>query len=326
MLAFAPALIIQQPVDKPTLELYQQRFVLRTPSELLRVPLVENKELPPAVMYRRGDAYAVWDERGLTARNAKWSFTTRMPEIVTSAKLFSRAEILENNRLVQQGTRTIDATALSGSMRVGSNAYFLLRWDASNSVPWCEVLVSVDLSLPKPKPRLVGRYTGLSASRDQIGDRLFILNSKLSVVTATDADWGLAAYDVPQESFGYKKFGDKLVQFWQTSNLAGYYVERNTGSGSAAGSIDLNKGTKRELWNAPGLASFVDTSKPELLISTGKKSQAYWSTTGAVTDIPSNTVMKRAGKYIIAWSPADKPSQATAYDPSGWKVVATWKK
>jgi hypothetical protein len=326
MLVFAPALIHQQPVDKPTLELYQQRFVLRTSTELLRVPILENPELPPAVMYRRGDAYAVWDERGLTIRNDDWSYITRMPEIATSPKLFTRAEILENNRLAKDGTRTLEATSLSGSMRIGPNAYFLLRWDSNNGTPWNEALVSVDLTLPKPKARLVGKFNGISSSREQLGDKLFILSGKLSVVTSNNQDWGVSSYDPEQESFSFRKLGTLLESFKQTSNLSGYFVERRQGSGTLAGSVEFSSGARREIWSTAGTATFVDTQSPEILMSTGQKTQLYWPESGSTVEVPDKSVVKRLGKYVVVWSPSEKPTQATAFIPEGWKVIATWKR
>ena len=169
LLPLAPPI---QAVDAPTLEYYQDHFVVRRGVEAWRVPAHPPATRPVlAVAFRRNQNYAVWDERGLTIRRGEQVRHTFLPDVPTSPRLFEREEILNTVELIRAGKRKRDADSLSGAMRIGNDAFFLVRWEEDGK-PWTEALVSVDLSASSLQPKVLGRFEGVSVAYRPIDDRL----------------------------------------------------------------------------------------------------------------------------------------------------------
>ncbi len=324
--AFATTLFSQQPVDKPTLELYQQRFVFRTGKEVVRVPLVETIENPPAIMFRRDDNYAVWDERGLTARSGEWSFTSRLTEFPTSSRFFPRNEILQTMEKVKRGTRTLEVSAISGAKRFGNKSYFLARWDDSNGKPWQEALVVIDLDTPKPKPRIVGRFEGQSMADRPVDDEIVLRDDGLEVVAQSPKGWGIARFDPKSETFSFRELGDTLQNFLPLTPKAGLFVETTSYGTMIAGEIELASGNRKLIFQGRGPARFVDTQTPRLLLATGRGGSLLVNgSTGLEATVPQTEQVRRIGKYVFAWSPALEPTSARVYDSTQWSLLASWK-
>ena len=324
--ALATTLLAQQPVDKPTLELYQGRFVIRSGNDVLRVPLQTFSELPASVMFRRDDVYAVWDERGLTTRKGSWSFTTTFKEFPTSSRFFKREEVLETLGLVRRGRRSLDASGISGAKRLGNRAYFLVRWDESSGTPWHEALVTVDLTSTRPKPQVTGRFEGMSLGRGGIDDRLFLREEAIEAIVQNDRGWGVGRYDPKLESFGYRDLGEKVQSYTPLTSDTGLYIEETSYGLTSAGEINLGSGDKHLLFEGRGAARFTDTLKPRLLVGNGPTGRMLANTeTGAVTLIGNSDEVRRAGKLVLVWSPASSPKSARLLSPERWEEVASWK-
>jgi hypothetical protein len=326
LFALTVAAVVAQPVDKPTLELYQQRFVVRSGNEVLRVPIeVRPPEPPPAVMFRRDDTYAVWDERGMTVRSGDWSFTTRLEEVSVSPRIQRREEILRTLDLERQGLRSTSARAISGSRRLGNHAYFLVRWDDALGQPWLEALVSIDMAAFRPKPVLVGRLDGLSLATEPIDDKVFVLGDRLAVVTRGPEAWGVATYRPSSEEVRFQPQGKELLGFWPRTNREGLFVERAANGTTLAGGIDLDTGARRVMYQGLGSARFIDTATPEVLIlGTPAGRMAYYVPTGGSVPLGDLSELRRVGPWIIAWGPERTPTRAALFRPEGWERVVEW--
>jgi hypothetical protein len=324
--ALATTLLAQQPVDKATLELYQQRFVIRTANEVVRVPIRSILEEPPAVMFRRDDHYAVWDERGLTSRAGSWSFGTRLREFPTSSRFFKREEILQTVDLAKRGVRSLEASSVSGAKRLGNNAYFLVRWDDSSGKPWQEALVALALDGPKPKPRVIGRFEGLTLSSRSIDDKMSLRDGGLEVIAQAKDAWGVSRFDPKSEEFSFRGLGDKLQSYLSLSSAKGLFSESTAFGTCMVGEIDLGDGTRKLLYQGRGAARFVDKLTPRIIVATTPGGRILVNAaTGAEVSIGSSDEVARAGKYVVTWSPSDSPKQARAFDPQRWTEIARWK-
>ncbi len=324
--ALATTLLAQQPVDKPTLELYQQRFVFRTAKEVVRIPLSSVIESPPAALFRRDDNYAVWDERGLTARSGAWSFTTQLTELPTSSRFYNRDEILQTMDLVRRGVRTLQATGVSGARRLGNKAYFLARWDDVSGKAWEEALTSIDLDGPKPKPKVIGRFEGRSLATRPIDDDLALREGGLEVVTQSTKGWGVARFDPNQEIFSFRQLGDKIQSYVPLTATSGLFVESTPYGTTLAGEIDLVTGKRKLLFQGRGPARFVDGGTPRILIATSPMGRILVNTaTGAETGIGSNDEVRRSASYVVVWSPASVPAIARIFNAERWTELATWR-
>lgn len=324
--ALATTLLTQQPVDKPTLELYQERFVVRTAKEVIRVPLREVVEPPASVMFRRDDHYAVWDERGLTARSGDWSFTSRLSEFPTSSRFFDREQILETAAQVKKGIRKFDASGISGAKRLGNKAYFLVRWVDSSAKTWLEALVAVPLDVPKPKPQVVGLFEGMSLADRLIDDRLFLREEGLEAVVQSPTNWGVARFDPKLETFSFRPMGDKLQSYLSLTSSRGLFVESTSFGTTIAGEIELKEGTRKLLFQGRGVARFLDAVNPLVIVATSPPGRLLFNaSTGAQVLIGASDEVRRAGRFVLTWTPPGIPKSARLLEPTRWIESAVWK-
>jgi hypothetical protein len=279
-----------------------------------------------AVSFRRNENYAVWDERGLTIRRGDRVKSSYLPDIPTSPRAHSREEILKTIELLRQGKRERNAAALSGAMRIGNDAFFLLRWESSEGKPWTEALVKVDLSADDLQPKFLGRYEGLSVAYRPIDDRLFRLNGLPAVVTKTGDSWGVGTFDLKTQKFGYHPLGSKLASLLPLGHDRALFVETTSYGTTTGGEVDLESGLRSERFETRGNGRFVDAEQPWLMVTsraTGAKVRN--GETGAETTVPIGAGVRRAGKYVVVFTPYARPTQATVYDPERWTKLAEWK-
>lgn len=316
-----------QTVDAPTLEYYQEHFVVRLGVQAWRVPAQPPEPRPIlSVAFRRNENYAVWDERGLTIRRGDQAKSTYLPDIPTSPRAFPREEILKTIDLISQGKRERNAAALSGAMRIGNDAFFLLRWESSEGKPWTEALVKVDLSADDLQPKFLGRYEGLSVAYRPIDDRLFRLNGDPAVITKTGGTWGVGTFDLKTQKFGFRPLGGKLASLMPLGHERALFVENTSYGTTTGGEIDLDSGLRQERFETRGNGRFVDAEQPWLMVtSRATGARARNGETGAETDIPLGAGVRRAGKYVVVFTPYARPTKATVYDPERWTKLAEWK-
>jgi hypothetical protein len=319
---------VSQQVDKITLQVYQETFVARKGSVAFRTPLKAIAALPVTnVAFRRNETFAVWDERGLSLRHDKKLFTTKLPGLPVSPKLFSRDEILSNLRDFKSGHRTREADALSGAKRLGKDVYFLVRWDDSVGRPWLEALMRVDLTSNSPRPELVGKFEGISLGSKSIDDRLMILGTKLAILGRSGKNWNLDTYDPETGQFESDKLGDTLVAFALDSPGTGVFVEQTPYGTSRSGTVDLAEGSRRGVTESPGFTRFLDSKHPLLFIERRPTGSVLANgDTGALLSLDEDSGVARLGPYTVVWSPKVNPVKADLYDPERWEPVATWMK
>lgn len=313
-------------VDAPTLEFYQGNFVIRRPGLVRRIPID-----PPhptdrlVVAFRRNESYAVWDDRGLTMRHGSRSHSTRLGDFAVSPKLFPKDELVRTISLIRSGRRRRDAAALSGAVRLGPSAYFLPRWEDRGGASWAEALVEAPLGGKELWPKAVGRFEGLSLGYKPIDDRLFVLGSRLAIVSRRSDSWGVATYDPSKKEFGYSALGGGLRSYLSTGRQTGLFVEKTTYGTTVAGEVDLGSEVRKPLFEARENARFLDAVRPYLVIASSEDGSRLLNTeTGGEVPIGKGAGVARAGSEVLVWFPADKPRLATLYRPERWSVVARW--
>lgn len=316
-----------QTVDKPTLQYYQQTFVIRQQDDVLRIPLVQPVlKIKLYVAFRKNDGFAVWDDRGLTVRRGPRAVSTRLPAIAVSPKVFSREEIRSTLRSIQAGERTKDAGGLSGAKRIGTDAYFLVRWEDQEKKPWAEALVKVDLSATKPEPELVGRFEGLSSASKPIDDELSVVGNKLAIVSHRDDTWGLATYDPESRTFDYTALGDSLVDYLPVSPTQGLFIERTSYKTSIVGRIDLSTKSRSVLYEGREKLRLIDSTNPPIVLASKPgTTKLINAETGVVRSLPYQLECRRAGADVICWTPAETPQAVWLISPASWEIRARWR-
>jgi hypothetical protein len=308
----------------PSLELRGRDFIIRENGKTSRISAEMSKvRHPDRAIYRKDASFAVWDSRGLTIRKDGKTRTTRLPDIALTPKLFSRDEILHTKDLIASGERSKNASALSGSRRMGDSVYFLVRWDDSAGKPWMEALVQVDLVSPGLDSKLLGRFDGLTLAKEQVDDRLFVLeNNPASVTSRPDGTWGVSSVDTGNDSFSYKPAGQGLAVFWHLSPKT-ILAEEHTSYGSKTlARVDLATGTRRVVQEFRGQASVVSPEKPLVMrFSTPEGEFLRNIDAGSELKIKTTTGAKAAGGFIVIW-PGNEPSKALMYEPERFNRVA----
>ena len=327
-----PALILIQikpkPVDKYTLDYFQQNFVVRKAENVVRVPLRLALPKPLAsIMYRRDQCFAVWDDRGLTLRRGDKVSSTHLDYIPTSPKVFPRAEILRLLPKFKSGERRKVASSLAGSCRIGNNVFFLVRWEDKEYKPWLETLIKVDLAAEKLKPEYMGKLDRFTLATKQIDDRLYASGDNLFAITSDNGRWGVSRFDPKDGSkLESTELGEGLDSILTGPTGYAYVVEKTEYGSRVAARINLNRETRKDLIEAPSKMKFIDATLPELIVINGPTGQVLHNgETGADLILPPSAAVRRAGKQVVVWSPFDNPKNATLYDPARWEAIATWR-
>ncbi|MBS1717256.1 MAG: hypothetical protein JSS72_05955 [Armatimonadetes bacterium] len=288
------------------------------------VPAGGKPDANPHVAYRRDQNWAVWDARGLTVRVGSLVRSSHLGELAVSPKLTPREEIRKNLSRFKDGSRTKDASAISGSLRVGNAAYFLVRWDGKDHKPWLEALVRVDLTEKKPTWSLVGKFEGLTTSDKFIGNQLAANGESLTTCTQTADGWGIASYDPAEKKFGFKKVGKELVQFAPgTAPTHACYVEKSGYGTLVGGGLNLTSGVRTRLVESPGKLEAIDGLAPSVfLIDSASGRVLANGVSGAQMRLDADTKITRTPFGILAWQGA--PSSASLYESSRWRALAQW--
>lgn len=307
-----------------SLNYFQGLFIIRKGEDTTQVSLEETVSKPPLyVAYRKNDAWAVWDDRGLTIRKGKRVFSTKLPEISTSPKLQTREQLVETVDLIKNGKRSTEARALSGSKRIGSEIYFLMRWMDSEGKTWLEALVGVNLDEEKPIPRLLGKFEGLSLASAEIDDKLMLHKDALGILTRKGEEWGESIYAPGGKVFSYRKLGYGLKNFKLVSGQTGEFVDTAKYGATLAGRIALTDGRRDELIETRGKVTLVGSSVA--LIENKGKAALRNLITGAEIGLEAGSHYRVAPQGLLVYYGDTRPTKAYLYNTSDWSVLASWK-
>lgn len=328
-----PFSIVQQTNPPPTLELFQQTFVLRSGETVYRVPLDLAKPKPRlAMVFRQNRTFAVWDERGLSIRSGKRLYTTKLPELAVTPRLFTKPEITKTLALIASGNRTRTASALSGCRRVGHIAYFVARWEERGGRPWLEALVAVDLAKPEPRPKLLGRFQGFTLAREPIDDKLFAFdrtpgNPVIAAIVRSGADWGSASFSQTANEFAFRSLGSNLIATATLAPTTVAFLERTAYGSTLLGTVDMRKRVRRDVCEDRGAARLLDGASPILEVVNWKGSfKLRNAESGALVDVPPGSTARRTALGVLVWTPTTDPSSATLFDLDRLSSIATWKR
>lgn len=320
------ALLIAATQAQVSLQYYQGSFFIRNGALILPVQAQTKPDRADFVRFRRGDTYTVWDKRGLAIRAGHWVYDTRLKEIAVSPKLFNKQEIVDTLARAKTGVRGLEADSLAGAMRLGKEVYLLPRWIDKRGYTWLEALVKVDLSLPKPKPQLVGRFPGVSLANGSIDTRLFPLGEQVAVIVRKGTQWGVSTYDPLTEDFLYTQLGERLRAYAHLENKTVAYVEAEDAGMSRVGVADLQSTNRNDMLEDRGGIRLLDDQRPLCaVVSTDNRVTLRNLQTSAAIDLPSDAMVRRTALGVLAWWPKEKPKHAVVLEPSRWEGLGNWE-
>jgi hypothetical protein len=277
-----------------------------------------NEKPVPHVAYRRDDAWAVWDDRGLTVRRGKKVSSTKLGEIAVSPRAFSRDDIVRNLDLFQKGKRKKEADSLSGSLKFGTKCFFMPRWTSKEGDSWLEALVMVDLADEVPKPVFVGRFKGLTTSYRPIDEKLFFVKDKVAAITNEGETWGLSTFDQGATKFDFSPLGSNLMSYYR----GGFFLEQTSYGTQIVGQIDLNSGLRKNLFETRSKMIAIKDGSPFAVVRERGNTIVKNLRTGGQITHSANTYVTSLDNYVLVWT-RDRRTTAWLYDPAQWTQVAT---
>lgn len=294
-------------------------------SAILDAP--EPKKWPEKrLMFRKDDAYAVWDARGLTTRNGAWVHSSQLTEIPVSPKIFTKDEIVQTNLLVQGGQRKRAASHLLGALRDGTKVYLLLRWDETDGNPWLEAVSVVDLADERPKSRLVGRFPGFSLDLRPGENRFFLREGKISVWMQAEEYWGLGTLETETEAFDSVRVGSQLESIGLANDKLGWFVERTEHPSQVLGRFHTSLLHRRDLVETRGTVRLMDPRTPWIVVIHDDPGVFLQNLeTGARMRLPADPGFRWTAFGVLVWSPRAKPVSATLYEPGRWSRLGVLK-
>jgi hypothetical protein len=322
---------VPQGQSAPAIAFKNDAFTLKSGPKTESVPLRLEPQEPPAkwpperLLFRKDAAYAVWDSRGLAVRQKDWVYLTKLAEVPTSPRIFSREEILETKARLERGERKLEASGLSGGYRDGNHVFLLARWDERDGKPWLEALFRVDLTEPKPKPKLLGKFAGLSLDLRPGRSRLFPRDGKPAIWMRGETEWGLGIFDPGRTTFEARRVGGELETAEIVEGRIGWCIERTDHPSRIFSRWDTATLSKRELLETRGRVRLLGPGEPWIAV-VNEDGGAFLHNveTGARLRLPRDPGFRQTTFGVLVWTPANRPSSARLFEPSRFDELAAW--
>lgn len=283
------------------------------------------RSLPDSVAYNVGSKYAVWDRRGLTVRFGSKVVNSRFPDFPTHPKFFNRNEIRENLKLLRSGLFTRNASALSGSTKIGNRVYFLVRWtQRGSSAPWIEAIVEVDFEAKNPEMRLIQRLIGTTVAEGQVDSELFTQGNKLGALVRTKSEWGYASVNPKSGITAFVPLGKNLVSYRRLFGTVVAFVERTPQNTYVVGRTELGNQFRRDLMETTQTVYLLPSPSPLLAVLREGKDRVIRNVdTGAEAPLPREVTLYRGREGVLVVD-AGRAAKYLAFDRLN--ELASWKK
>jgi hypothetical protein len=303
-------------------------FTIKDGSDAIEIPLSAAEPREPLradrLNLRLGDTLITFDKRGLGIQYGSKGGFTKLAYVATSPLLFDAEEIERTKRLISEGRRSADVSALSGFEVVNDRIFLLMRWDGADDDPWLEALIDLDTSGDAPKVGVISRFGGFSFAKGPVSDELYSRDTRL--FTPLRATFGLALglYDTAGATKRFVNLGgavDSCIPLGQN-----FLTTTKTSYGmTSIGYID----TKSERWRAVFETRGLLLPTPldsAIRVKEGGFSFLFDVETGAKSPLSATTAVAKTPYGILVWDPADKPTTATLREQGTLLPLAEWKK
>lgn len=314
----------------PNLAFQDDTFVIQSSRVRHEVHLGSTET--PVFALSHNDRWVVWDNRGLVVRDGEWVFATRLEEVATTPRLFSRDEIVANLARFESKERTRAAAGLVGHEFVGDTLYLEAQWRSKSGEVWNEALVRVDLSRRRPKPELLGRFPGRSAPDAPDRDTLLSGPGGLMSLRVVEKAWGAATW-APADDLAepgieseFKPVGENLLSYrWVREGRVLLFVERTLYGTSLVGRADVTTQTRAPLADIRGQVTLMSARPGIVRIADRTGFRLRSLETGAELHVAAASAEARSTPLgVLVWTPTANPAQAALYEPDRWRGVASW--
>lgn len=276
------------------------------------------------IVHKSGERFAVWDERGITVRDGDHVVSARLEDAALSPRLFSREDILKARDLIDSGRRQKKPANLAGTLLAGTVAYFLPRWEDVDGKPWLEALYSVDLSQPRPVPKLEGKFEGFTVTPGREG--LGLYDGSVFAITRSGERWGYSFFVPSTGGFGYLAKGSRAETVARLSNTTALVVEQSEYGTHLVKRFHLPSGTSRLAAEVRGIVKLVSASPPVIDVDGPQGRILRNLDSGAERAQARGTPVVGIAGHVLVWTPRENPDLGILYNPADWSKVAEWKR
>ncbi|HMS54267.1 MAG TPA: hypothetical protein PKA27_02610 [Fimbriimonadaceae bacterium] len=276
------------------------------------------------VVYRKDDAFVVWDSRGLTIRKGKKTFTTRFEDAALSPKLWTAEEIAGIKQRIAGKEAKREVSELIASLRIGDEVVCVVRWNDSKGVSWADVAYRASLTDESVKPALIGKWPGrLAKTTPQRATLSFVGSEVLGVTRLTDNKWGVGRVNLLDGSTSAVDIGEGLLVATQINRRLALVVEQASGRVKRLVRVDLFDSKRRDLLESTGSLGVLTVETNSFCVNRlGERQTVHDLQTGQTLDTPTGSKVAGALGGLLVYG----PTKATLFDPKRMEVMATWVK
>ncbi|MBS1704427.1 MAG: hypothetical protein JST40_01025 [Armatimonadetes bacterium] len=320
------SLLSAQP-DIASLSYKTGNFTIKSEGITLVVPLKEQTPIAPkAFRFEDGSLKVAWTNGKMTVQRGKYERTTNFVDVPTSPRLFSKEQIRETIRAVENGERPLGASAVVGHELVGDTLYFLMRWADKTKKPIFEALISLDLTLAKPWFKVQEKLPGLSTANGPVSDLLFTHQNHLAVIATQGPKWGLATWDLSRKFMQFTALGSGLARFSipKTDPDTALFVEKTDYGNWLCGSANLATRARSEIADSKDKVSFVSANPLIIRFDSPEECRVRYAESGLEQAFSPWTAARLTPKGLLMWHPATDPKQAVLFKPESFDAAARW--
>lgn len=277
----------------------------------------------PKTLYRKDDAFVVWDARGLSIRKKDKVVVTRLSGATTSEALWGRLKSAQNRVLIDVGGYASAAHELVDHRRIASEVLMLYRWRRPNGDVWFDALIAIDLDAKSPGVQLVGRYDEVSEVPGR--GALLLSDSDVCLVERQESQWNLVRLQRKVAKTSKTEFPGRLLTLDHLGGKSIGFVSRSDYETQSAGRLSWATGRISTIAEAKGAIGFLPGAGAT--VAWIRDAEGLW-----LNDVESGSKLKvdpaarfrRIGENVVVWTEKSGPNEATLYQPNRWLRLAHW--
>lgn len=248
---------------------------------------------------------------------------SQFKEIPVSGKIATKESNEALMKLVREKKRTLEFSAISGWESIKKDLYLLLRWDDSDKKPWLETVVKFDMTQSAPKPKLIGRFEGMSFAGGKSDDILTLRGPNLAILANNETGFGMARLSLDGSTASFKRLGNAVGKARMSAEGDVAWTLTPTSYGTnIMGIADLDQNDYREVSEFRGkMTEIVFPSYAKY--KTDNKNSLINLKSGASMDMKDEFGQHPTSSGLLVWTPSRNPKEAYLLDPS-FRKIAVW--
>lgn len=281
---------------------------------------------PPKVFsYHKGNLWVTFDPRGITLRVGNQVRSTKLPDLVSSPRFFSRDEIVDHLAKIDAGIVSRDCSQLGGWEEYNGKLYLSPRWIDANKAAWMQAIVSVDLKTTTPLYSIESVFLQPSISTLPIEDNLFRTDSGFATISTDGTQWGMTYIADGSKRGSFSACGTgtptaspvpsgKVIQFSEQTGYGTFIV----------GTVTVPEAERSDIVEVRAKAEFLDDDSRIVKVNNPANVVLHNSASGLELTLPKDVGTRMTQSGVLVWTPAKAPKAAILYAVDTLRAVSKW--